>query len=112
MPKHVSDPSMAAEVPGQRRVSSFRATPHDVDSHWVFLNASASSTSRFAHQPRSWSKAEASWNIPCMLATLSTSQSLSGRLNAEAPRNISCISVTLDVSHALMSSLNVTAAAS
>ena len=70
-------------------------TPHEVDSHGVLENASSRSTSLSTHQPRSWSKAEASLNMSFISVIWSTCQPPSGRLKDEAYLNMSLISSTL-----------------
>ena len=58
--------------------------PHDVDSHGVPENAWSRFTSLLTHQPRSWSKAEASRNIPFMIITAPTRQPPRNWLKDEA----------------------------
>ena len=61
----------------------------------MWENALPRSTSSSTHQPRSWSKAEASSNIQLISVTLWTAQSPMSWLKAKAPSNIELISVTL-----------------
>ena len=93
----------------QSPFSSFCKTPHDIDAHGVLENASYRLTSLSTHQPRSWSKAEASLKIVCILVTLSILQSLRSWSKAEAPLNICCMSVTLSTAQPLMSWLKADA---
>ena len=62
------------------------------------------------HQPRSWSKAEASRNILSMVVTLWTAQPLMSWLKAEALWNMEIIVLTPEVSHAPMFPLKAEAA--
>ena len=78
-------------------VAFFCVTPQSSNSHTVLSDAWPTSRPAATHQPRSWSKTEASLNISSMVVSSPrwTLQPLSGWSNAEAPSNIPHMLVTL-----------------
>ena len=88
---------------GQLARLSTCTTPHDVDSHRVYLNALYRSTPFNTHQSlRSWLKAEASLNMFLMLPTPEVSHAPRSSLKDDFPRNNSPMFVTPPVFHAEM----------
>ena len=89
---------------GQLARLSTCTTPHDVDSHRVYLNALYRSTLFFiTHQSlRSWLKAEAPLNMFLMLQTPEVSHAPMSSLKDDFPRNNSPMFVTPPVFHAEM----------